>query len=279
MENTLGIYLREIKEYPLISPNEEKDYAQRIERDDSEARDLLICANLRFVVSIAKRLIYRNRGLDLEDLIQEGNIGLLKAVAKFKWRRGYKFCTYAKWWIKKAINEALSNQSRTIRIPVHMLEAITRYRRVTHRLIQDSKCQPLPEEIAAKMGLKIDKIHKIQRSNNCQITLSLESPVGDNSDDSLSTLGDFTPDDIILSPDQQASQRILSDQVTDVLDELSPKERKILDMRRGLINGVTHELKEVGVEFGVTGERIRQIQEGVEKKLRFRTRDLLKNSL
>ena len=263
--DSIQMYLREIGRYPLLVAQEERDFAQRILDGDDEARNLLARANLRLVVSIAKRYVGRSPDLTLLDLIQEGNIGLFKAVDKFDHTRGYKFSTYATWWIRQAITRALADQSRTIRIPVHMVETIAKYKQVSRRLAQDLGRDPLPEEIATEMGLDVEKIHNIEKINHD--TVSLESPVGDK-DDGKSTLGDFIADDKILSPDQTSARRILADQVNQILDELSPKERKILEMRHGLEDGIFHTLEEVGKEFGVTRERIRQIEAKSLEKIR-----------
>lgn len=262
--DSIQMYLKEIGQYPLIAANEEKDLAKRIEKGDIEAKNLLARANLRLVVSIAKKYVGRSSDLTLLDLIQEGNLGLFKAVEKFDWTKGYKFSTYATWWIRQSITRALADQSRTIRIPVHMVETISKYKQVFRRLSQDLGREPLVEEIAMEMNLEVEKIHIIEQIN--QETVSLEQPIGD--DDDKSTRGEFIPDDKILRPDQETSRRILSDQVKEVLETLSPKERKILELRYGLTNGVQHTLEEVGLEFGVTRERIRQIEAKVHEKLR-----------
>ncbi|MCE9517517.1 sigma-70 family RNA polymerase sigma factor [Candidatus Nomurabacteria bacterium] len=262
--DSIQIYLKEIGQYSLISAADEKDLARRIEKGDGEAKNLLARANLRLVVSIAKKYVGRSSDLTLLDLIQEGNLGLFKAVEKFDWTKGYKFSTYATWWIRQSITRALADQSRTIRIPVHMVETISKYKQVSRRLSQDLGREPLVEEIAIEMNLDVEKIHIIEQIN--QDTVSLEQPIGD--DDDKSTRGEFIPDDKILRPDQDASRRILSDQIKEVLDTLSPKERKILELRYGLNDGIQHTLEEVGQEFGVTRERIRQIEAKVHEKLR-----------
>ena len=258
------MYLKEIGRYPLLTAQQEVDFAQRIEKGEEEARNLLARANLRLVVSIAKKYAGRSSDLTLLDLIQEGNLGLFKAVDKFDWTKGYKFSTYATWWIRQAITRALADQSRTIRIPVHMVETIAKYKQVVRRLSQDLGRDPLPEEVATEMGLDVSRVHIIKKID--QDTVSLEKPIGD--DDDKSTLGEFIADEKIHSPDQDASQRILSDQINEILDDLSPKERKILEMRHGLENGVMRTLEEVGREFGVTRERIRQIEAKALEKIR-----------
>lgn len=264
--DSIQMYLKEIGQYPLISGAMEKELARRIEKGDQEAKNLLARANLRLVVSIAKKYVGRSPDLTLLDLIQEGNLGLFKAVDKFDWTKGYKFSTYATWWIRQAITRALADQSRTIRVPVHMVETIAKYKQVVRRLSQDLGRDPLPEEIATEMNLDVDKVYQIEKID--QSTVSLESPVGDDGDDGKSVLGDFLADDKILSPDQESSRRIIADQVREILDDLPPKERKILEMRHGLIDGITHTLEEVGKEFGVTRERIRQIEAKAHEKIR-----------
>lgn len=264
IHDSIQMYLKEIGQYPLIYANEEKELAKRIEKGDIEAKNLLARANLRLVVSIAKKYVGRSANLNLLDLIQEGNLGLFKAVEKFDWTKGYKFSTYATWWIRQSITRALADQSRTIRIPVHMVETISKYKQVHRKLSQDLGREPLAEEIATEMGVPVEKIHVIE--NISQETISLEQPIGD--DDDKSTLENFIPDDKILRPDQESSRRILSDQIKSVLDELNPKERKILEMRYGLLDGIQHTLERVGEEFGVTRERIRQIEAKVHEKLR-----------
>lgn len=264
--DSIQMYLKEIGQYPLINAQMEKELAKRIQKGEMEAKNLLARANLRLVVSIAKKYVGRSPDLTLLDLIQEGNLGLFKAVDKFDWSKGYKFSTYATWWIRQAITRALADQSRTIRVPVHMVETIAKYKQVVRRLSQDLGRDPLPEEIAVEMGLEVDKIYQIEKID--QDTVSLESPVGDDGDDGKSTLGDFVSDDKILPPDQEASRRILADQVKEILGDLSEKERRILEMRHGLTDGITHTLEEVGQKFGVTRERIRQIEAKAHEKIR-----------
>lgn len=264
--DSVQMYLKEIGQFSLITAAMEKDLARRIEAGDPEAKNLLVRANLRLVVANAKKYAQRSADLTLLDLIQEGNLGLFKAVEKFDWRKGYKFSTYATWWIRQSITRALADQSRTIRIPVHMVETISKYKQVVRRLSQELGRDPLAEEVATEMGLDIEKIRTIESIN--QDTMSLEAPIGDDSGDDKSTRGEFIPDDKILRPDQESSRRILQDQIKAVLDELNPKERKILEMRYGLTDGIQHTLEEVGQEFGVTRERIRQIEAKVHDKLR-----------
>jgi len=263
--DSIQIYLREIGQYPLLTAAEERELAKRIEKSDAEARNILARSNLRLVVSIAKKYVGRSPDLTLLDLIQEGNLGLFRAVDKFDWKKGYKFSTYATWWIRQAITRALADQSRTIRIPVHMVETIAKYKQVSRRLSQALGRDPQAEEIAIEMGVEPEKIYQIEKIN--QDTLSLENPVGSD-DDERSTLGDFIPDDKIPSPVQESSERILQEQVRGILSDLSPKERKILEMRHGLMDGIYHTLEEVGREFGVTRERIRQIEAKALEKIR-----------
>ncbi len=263
--DSIQMYLRDIGKYDLLTGNQEKELAKRIETGDEEAKNILARANLRLVVSIAKKYANRSSNLTLLDLIQEGNIGLFKAVEKFDWSKGFKFSTYATWWIRQAVTRAIADQSRTIRIPVHMVETIAKYKRIVRRLAQDLGREPLPEEIAVEMGMEVEKIHHIQQIN--QNTVSLELPVGDDGDGG-STLGDFIKDEHLPSPDKEASQRILAEHIQEVLSELSPKERKILELRNGLADGIAHTLEEVGKEFGVTRERIRQIEAKAHEKIR-----------
>ena len=255
-QDSVQMYLREIGRISLIKADEEKELAKRIEKGDEEARKRLTQANLRLVVSIAKRYVGRSPHLSLLDLIQEGNIGLFKAVEKFDYRRGYKFSTYATWWIRQAVTRALADQARTIRIPVHMVETISKYQQVKRRLLQDLGREPLPEELSAEMHLDIEKIHHIEKI--AQETVSLEAPVGEDGEDSV--LGEFIVDEKTISPSQVAARRLLKDQLSGIISELTPREQKILSMRFGLEDGITHTLEEVGREFGVTRERIRQIE-------------------
>lgn len=265
--DSIQMYLKEIGRHPLINAEKEKELAKRIEKGDEEAKNILAQSNLRLVVSIAKKYVGRSPDLTLLDLIQEGNIGLFKAVDKFDWSKGFKFSTYATWWIRQAITRALADQSRTIRVPVHMVETIAKYKQVVRRLSQDLGREPLPEEIAVEMDMDIEKVYQIEKID--QNIVSLESPINDD-EDSKSTLGDFIADDRILSPEQETSRRIIGDQVREILDDLPEKERKILEMRHGLgeYAGVTHTLEEVGKEFGVTRERIRQIEAKAHDKIR-----------
>ena len=259
--DSIQIYLREIGKVPLLRPDEEIALAKRAERSDAEARAKLIKANLRLVVSIAKR--FTGKSLSLLDLIQEGNIGLFRAVEKFDYRKGYKFSTYATWWIRQAITRALADQSRTIRIPVHMVETINRFKQVGRQLIQDLGREPLPEEIAAEMGETLEKIHHIIKIS--QDTISIETSVGEDDEDS--TLEDFIEDVKTVTPDRVAALQLLSDYVQDIIKDLTPREQKILEMRFGLLDGVSHTLEEVGREFDVTRERIRQIEAKALEKI------------
>ncbi len=264
--DSIQMYLREIGKYPLLNGEQERALAKRITEGDAEARNLLARANLRLVVSIAKKYVGRSPDLTLLDLIQEGNLGLFKAVDKFDFTKGFKFSTYATWWIRQAITRALADQSRTIRIPVHMVETIAKYKQVSRRLAQDLGRDPLAEEVALEMGVDVEKIYQIEKID--QDTVSLESPVGSDDGEDKSVLGDFIKDDKILSPDQEVARRILADQLKEILDELSPKEREILKLRHGLEDGIYHTLEEVGKKFGVTRERIRQIEAKALERIR-----------
>jgi RNA polymerase primary sigma factor len=261
--DNIQMYLKEIGKTPLLKSQEEKDLAKRILKGDEQARHKLINANLRLVVSIAKR--YINRGpLNISDLIQEGNFGLFRAVDKFDYTKGFKFSTYATWWIRQAITRALADQSRTIRIPVHMVETISKYTQTRRKLAQELGRDPLTEEIAVEMGLAVDKVRHIEKIS--QSVVSLEAPIGD--DDDKSVRGDFIPDDKNLTPFESTSQELLRDQIRKILGDLTPREQKVLEMRFGLVDGVTHTLEEVGKVFNVTRERIRQIEAKALEKIR-----------
>ena len=258
------MYLKEIGKISFVTAEQERELAKRIENGDEEAKKRLARANLRLVVSIAKKYVGRSPNLTLLDLIQEGNLGLFRAVEKFDWRRGYKFSTYATWWIRQAITRALADQARTIRIPVHMIETISRYTQVRRRLLQDLGREPLAEEIAAEMGLEVDKVRHIQRIS--QETVSLETPVGEDDEDSV--LAEFVEDEKVPPPSVDAARTLLRERLQEILDDLAPREQKILALRFGLEDGVTHTLEEVGAEFGVTRERIRQIEAKALEKIR-----------
>ncbi|PIR46054.1 MAG: RNA polymerase sigma factor RpoD [Candidatus Vogelbacteria bacterium CG10_big_fil_rev_8_21_14_0_10_49_38] len=262
--DSVQMYLREIGRHRLLTGPEEKELARKILAGDEDAKKDLANANLRLVVSIAKKYIGRSQDLSLLDLIQEGNIGLFKAVEKFDWRKGYKFSTYATWWIRQAVTRALADQSRTIRIPVHMVETIAKYKQVYRRLSQDLGRDPLPQEIATEMDVEVEKVHVIEKID--QSTASLDRPT--DGDDDKSTLGEFISDDKIASPDQDVSRRILRDQINDIMSDLTLKEQRILEMRHGLKDGVMRTLEEVGREFNVTRERIRQIEAKAHDKIR-----------
>ncbi|MDD4995599.1 MAG: sigma-70 family RNA polymerase sigma factor [Patescibacteria group bacterium] len=261
-QDSIQMYLREIGKIPLLTGEEEVALAKRKERGDKDAEKKLIEANLRLVVSIAKKFV--GKSLSLLDLIQEGNIGLFRAVKKFEYRKGYKFSTYATWWIRQAITRALADQSRTIRIPVHMVETINRFQQVERQLIQDLGREPLPEEIAAEMSEDLDKVRHIIKIS--QDTVSLETSVGEDEEDS--TLEDFIEDVKNVTPDRSAALQLLRDYVKNVIKDLSPREQKILEMRFGLEDGVSHTLEEVGREFDVTRERIRQIEAKALEKIK-----------
>jgi RNA polymerase primary sigma factor len=260
-QDSIQMYLREIGKIPLLNGEQEVALAKRKERNDKEADRRLIEANLRLVVSIAKKFV--GKQMSLLDLIQEGNVGLFRAVKKFEYRKGYKFSTYATWWIRQAITRALADQSRTIRIPVHMVETINRFKQVERRLIQDLGREPLPEEIAAEMNETVAKVQHIKKIS--QETVSLETSVGDDDEDSK--LEDFIEDVKSISPDRTAARQLLRDYVRESMKELTPREQKILEMRFGLTDGVSHTLEEVGREFDVTRERIRQIEAKALEKI------------
>lgn len=259
--DSVQMYLREIGKVPLLTGEEEVKLAKLKERNDEEAKKKLIEANLRLVVSIAKK--FTGRSLSLLDLIQEGNVGLFRAVEKFDYRKGYKFSTYATWWIRQAITRSLADQSRTIRIPVHMVETINKFQQIERQLIQSLGREPLPEEIAAEMDETVEKINHIIKIS--QDTVSLETSVGEDDEDS--SLGDFIEDVKTMTPDRSASLQLLKDHVKAIIRELPAREQKILEMRFGLLDGVAHTLEEVGQEFGVTRERIRQIEAKALEKI------------
>ena len=263
-QDSVQMYLKEIGRISLISGEEEKELARKIEAGDEDAKNKLAQANLRLVVSIAKKYVGRTPNLTLLDLIQEGNLGLFRAVEKFDWRKGYKFSTYATWWLRQAVTRAIADQGKTIRIPVHMVETISKYQQVRRRLTQDLGRDPLAEELAAEMNVDVEKIHHIQKIS--QDTVSLEAPVGEDDEDSV--LGDFIEDEKQLSPAQEAARKLLKDHIREILVDLMPREQKILRMRFGLDDGITHTLEEVGKEFGVTRERIRQIEAKAIERIR-----------
>ncbi|MDI6603281.1 MAG: sigma-70 family RNA polymerase sigma factor [Patescibacteria group bacterium] len=260
----IQMYLKEIGQIPFVTAEEEKELAKKIEKGDKEAKKKLTWANLRLVVSIAKKYVGRSPHLTLLDLIQEGNIGLFRAVEKFDWRKGYKFSTYATWWIRQAITRALADQARTIRIPVHMVETLSKYNQIKRRLLQDLGREPLPEEIAAEMGIEVEKVHHLQKVS--QETVSLETPVGEDEEDSI--LAEFIEDEKVPMPSLEAARTLLRERLNEILVDLTSREQKILAMRFGLEDGVTHTLEEVGNEFGVTRERIRQIEAKALEKIR-----------
>ncbi|HQJ37991.1 MAG TPA: RNA polymerase sigma factor RpoD [Bacillota bacterium] len=265
IDDPVRMYLKEIGKVPLLSPEEEIDLANRIKKNDSEAKKKLTEANLRLVVSIAKR--YVGRGMLFLDLIQEGNLGLIKAVEKFDYTKGFKFSTYATWWIRQAITRAIADQARTIRIPVHMVETINKLIRVSRQLLQQLGRDPIPEEIAAEMGMSEDKVREIMKI--AQEPVSLETPIGEEED---SHLGDFIPDEDAPAPAESAAFTLLKEQLMEVLDTLTPREEKVLKLRFGLEDGRARTLEEVGKEFNVTRERIRQIEAKALRKLRHPSR-------
>jgi RNA polymerase primary sigma factor len=259
------MYLKEIGSYNLLTKDEEVELAKRVEKNDEDAKTRLARANLRLVVSIAKK--YMGRGLMFLDLIQEGNIGLMRAVDKFDWRRGFKFSTYATWWIRQAITRAIADQAKTIRIPVHMVETINKYKKIERQLEQKLERTPTPEEIAKIMEIEPEKAHEIVKIS--QSTTSLETPVGKEED---TRLKEFIEDEVTLSPFESASRELLKDHIGDVLHTLNAREKRVLELRFGLKDGRTRTLEEVGKEFGVTRERIRQIEAKALRKLRHPSR-------
>jgi RNA polymerase primary sigma factor len=265
IDDPVRMYLKEIGKVPLLSAEEEIDLAKRMEAGETEAKRRLSEANLRLVVSIAKR--YVGRGMLFLDLIQEGNLGLIKAVEKFDYRKGYKFSTYATWWIRQAITRAIADQARTIRIPVHMVETINKLIRVSRQLLQELGREPMPEEIAREMSMSIEKVREIMKVS--QEPVSLETPIGEEED---SHLGDFIPDDEAPAPAEAAAFTLLKEQLIDVLDTLTTREEKVLRLRFGLDDGRARTLEEVGREFNVTRERIRQIEAKALRKLRHPSR-------
>ncbi len=265
IDDPVRMYLKEIGKVPLLSSNEEAELAQKMADGDKDAKQRLAEANLRLVVSIAKR--YVGRGMLFLDLIQEGNLGLIKAVEKFDYTKGYKFSTYATWWIRQAITRAIADQARTIRIPVHMVETINKLIRVTRQLVQELGRDPLPEEVAKELNMPIDKVGEIMKI--AQEPVSLETPIGEEED---SHLGDFIQDNETLAPQDAATFRLLKEQLVDVLSTLTPREEKVLRLRFGLDNGRARTLEEVGKEFNVTRERIRQIEAKALRKLRHPSR-------
>ncbi len=265
VDDPVRMYLKEIGKVPLLKKEEEVELAKRIEAGDEEARKKLTEANLRLVVSIAKR--YVGRGMLFLDLIQEGNLGLLKAVKKFDWRKGYKFSTYATWWIRQAITRSIADQARTIRVPVHMVETINKLIRIQRQLLQDLGHEPKPEEIAKEMGITVDKVMKILKI--AQEPVSLETPIGEEED---SHLGDFIPDNDSPAPAESAAFAILKDQLDEVLDSLTLREQKVLKLRFGIDDGRARTLEEVGKQFDVTRERIRQIEAKALRKLKHPSR-------
>jgi len=250
------IYLREIGQTPLLTPQEERKLAKRLAKGDKEAKQRLIQANLRLVVSNAKKYINRSRGLSFLDLIQEGNIGLTRAVEKFDYRKGFKFSTYATWWIRQAISRAIADYGRTVRIPVHMVETIGKYKKVKRKLQSELNRDPLPEEIAAEMKIDVDKVFNLIKLD--QEIVSLDKPV--TTDEEETSIGDFIQDEHVAGPEEVASFKMFQGQLREVLNTLTERERKVVEMRFGLIDGVSHTLEEVGNMFNITRERVRQIE-------------------
>lgn len=267
LRDPVNLYLKEIGRIELLSAEEEVELAQKIDEGDEMARRYLIEANLRLVVSIAKK--YMGRGLSFLDLIQEGNMGLMRAVEKFDYRKGYKFSTYATWWIRQAITRALADQSRTIRIPVHMVETINKMKRIYRQLEKEKDREPTDEEIAEEMDMSVDKVREIRKISQDQQPISLDAPIGEEED---SYLGDFIENDDALTPDDAASYSLLREKLDEVLDTLTDREKRILELRFGIEDGRSRTLEEVGKEFGVTRERIRQIEAKALRKLRHPTR-------
>ncbi|MCI6710735.1 MAG: RNA polymerase sigma factor RpoD [Anaerovoracaceae bacterium] len=265
VDDPVRMYLKEIGKVPLLSAEEEIELAKRMELGDEEAKKKLCEANLRLVVSIAKR--YVGRGMLFLDLIQEGNLGLIKAVDKFDWRKGYKFSTYATWWIRQAITRSIADQARTIRIPVHMVETINKLIRISRQLLQELGREPTPEEIAAEMDISVEKVREILKI--AQEPVSLETPIGEEED---SHLGDFIPDDDVPAPAEAAAFSMLKEQLVEVLGTLTEREQKVLKLRFGLEDGRARTLEEVGKQFDVTRERIRQIEAKALRKLRHPSR-------
>lgn len=265
VDDPVRMYLKEIGKVPLLTAEEEKELAKRMEAGDEAAKQKLCEANLRLVVSIAKK--YVGRGMLFLDLIQEGNLGLIKAVDKFDWSRGFKFSTYATWWIRQAITRSIADQARTIRIPVHMVETINKLIRVSRQLLQEEGREPTPDEIAAEMGISVEKVREILKI--AQEPVSLETPIGEEED---SHLGDFIPDEDAPAPAEAAAFSMLKEQLVDVLGTLTEREQKVLKLRFGLEDGRARTLEEVGKQFDVTRERIRQIEAKALRKLRHPTR-------
>lgn len=273
IDDPVKVYLKEIGRVPLLSPEEEIDLAIKISNGDPNAKKRLCQANLRLVVSIAKR--YLGRGMLFLDLIQEGNLGLLKAVDKFDYTKGFKFSTYATWWIRQAITRAIADQGRTIRIPVHMVETINKVKKISSQLLHQNGHEPTADEIAKEIDMPVDKVRDIMRV--AQEPVSLETPIGEEED---SHLGDFIPDDDAPAPADAASHTLLREQLNEVLDTLTPREEKVLRLRFGLKDGRSRTLEEVGKEFNVTRERIRQIEAKALRKLRHPSRSkILKDYL
>lgn len=265
LDDSVKMYLKDIGRVPLLSAEREVELAKRMEEGDEEAKRVLSEANLRLVVSIAKR--YVGRGMQFLDLIQEGNLGLIKAVEKFDYTKGYKFSTYATWWIRQAITRSIADQARTIRIPVHMVETITKVKKVSSQLLHENGHEPTPKEIADRLGITVDRVREILRIS--QDPVSLETPIGEEED---SHLGDFIPDEDAPAPAEAASRTLLKEQLSEILGTLTPREEKVLRLRFGLEDGRPRTLEEVGKEFDVTRERIRQIEAKALRKLRHPSR-------